>query len=83
MGQKKIGTLTFHIAHKYGAMLQAYALPKAVEALGHHCEIIHYCFPYIYQWGHIEYLPELCEKHGKAVVNVGNAYTKKGMGSSL
>lgn len=63
--RKKIGVLTFHIAHNYGAMLQAYALPKALEALGYDCETIHYCFPYIYPWGHIEYLPELCEKHGK------------------
>ena len=64
MKRKKIGTITFHIAHNYGAMLQAYALPKAAETLGYQCEIIHYCFPYIYQWGHIEHLPELCEKHG-------------------
>ena len=62
---KKIGTLTFHIAHNYGAQLQAYALPKAVETLGYPCEIIHYCFPYIYGWGHVEYWPELCEKYGK------------------
>lgn len=68
MGDKKtkrIGTLTFHIAHNYGAQLQAYALPKAVETLGYHCEVIHYCFPYIYGWGHVEYLPELCERYGK------------------
>ena len=61
---KKVGTLTFHIAHNYGAMLQAYALPKAVESLGYKCEIIHYCFSHIYRWGHIQYLPELCKKHG-------------------
>ena len=61
---KKVGTLTFHIAHNYGAMLQAYALPKAVEALGHRCEIIHYCFPYIYPWGHVERFSEVLERHG-------------------
>ena len=61
---KKVGTLTFHIAHNYGAMLQAYALPKAVESLGYRCEIIHYCFPYIYKWGHVERLGDLLEKHG-------------------
>lgn len=65
--KKKVGTLTFHIAHNYGAQLQAYALPKAVESLGYQCEIIHYCFPYIYKWGHVEFWPELCEKHGKIV----------------
>ena len=61
---KKVGTLTFHIPHNYGAMLQAYALPKAVETLGYDCEIIHYCFPRIYEWGHIARFSELYEKHG-------------------
>lgn len=61
---KKVGTLTFHIAHNYGAVLQAYALPKAVESLGYHCEIIHYCFPYIYQWGHVECFSELLKIYG-------------------
>lgn len=61
---KKIGTLTFHIAHNYGAVLQAYALPKVVESLGYRSEVIHYCFPYIYDWGHVEWLPELYRKHG-------------------
>lgn len=61
---KKVGTLTFHIAHNYGAMLQAYALPKAVESLGHRCEIIHYCFPYIYKWGHVVRFSDLQETHG-------------------
>lgn len=61
---KKVGTLTFHVAHNYGAVLQAYALPKAVEAMGYDCEIIHYCFPRIYQWGHVEHYSELRKKHG-------------------
>lgn len=61
---KKVGTLTFHIAHNYGAVLQAYALPKAVESLGYHCEIIHYCFPYIYPWGHVECFSELLKIYG-------------------
>lgn len=60
----KVGTLTFHIAHNYGAVLQAYALPKAVQSLGYECEVIHYCFPYIYWWGHVERLQELIIKHG-------------------
>lgn len=62
--KKKVGTITFHIAHNYGAMLQAYALPKAVQSLGYECEVIHYCFPYIYGWGHIERLQELKQKYG-------------------
>lgn len=64
MDRKKIGTLTFHIAHNYGAVLQAYALPKAVQSIGYDCEIIHYCFPYIYRWGHVERLKELCRNYG-------------------
>ena len=72
---KKIGTLTFHVAHNYGAMLQAYALPKAVESLGYSCEVIHYCFPYIYEWGHVQKLPELCRKHG--VIGGGLRYVKR------
>lgn len=62
--KKRVGTMTFHIAHNYGATLQAYALPKAVEMLGYECEVIHYCFPYIYGWGHVERLQELNKKHG-------------------
>lgn len=37
----KIGILTFHNAHNYGAMLQAYALQKKCEKYGD-CEIINY-----------------------------------------
>lgn len=38
----KIGTLTFHTAHNYGAMLQAYALVKYIQLQGHDAEIIDY-----------------------------------------
>lgn len=38
----KIGTLTFHTAHNYGAMLQAYALVHYIKSLGHEAEIIDY-----------------------------------------
>lgn len=38
----KIGTLTFHTAHNYGAMLQAYALVHYIQSLGHEAEIIDY-----------------------------------------
>lgn len=36
----KIGILTFHCAHNYGAVLQAYALQKYLIGLGHNVEII-------------------------------------------
>jgi hypothetical protein len=38
----KVGTLTFHSADNYGAMLQAYALPVAIRSLGHDCRVIDY-----------------------------------------
>ncbi len=66
MEQKKVGTLTFHIANNYGAMLQAYALPIAVRNLGYDCEVIDYRFPYIYNMGHVEYFEELRGKYGFA-----------------
>ncbi len=59
-----IGILTFHVAHNYGAVLQAYALPTALGKMGYHAQVIHYCFPYLYQWSHVEHLNELCHRHG-------------------
>lgn len=38
----KIGILTFHRAHNYGALLQAYALLTYIKSLGHNVEIIDY-----------------------------------------
>ena len=38
----KIGILTFHRAHNYGAMLQAYALSEYLKNRGHQAEIIDY-----------------------------------------
>lgn len=39
---KKIGILTFHYADNYGAILQAYALRKAIISLGFQADIINY-----------------------------------------
>ena len=36
------GLLTFYHIHHYGAVLQAYATERAVEALGSRCEIVDY-----------------------------------------
>lgn len=45
----RIGILTFHMAHNYGAMLQAYALCRSVSKIGDcECEIIDYRLPEIY-----------------------------------
>ena len=38
----KVGILTFHAAHNYGSMLQAFALKYVVSRLGYNCEIINY-----------------------------------------
>ena len=38
----KIGLITFHRAHNYGAVLQCYALCKTLSSLGHDIEVIDY-----------------------------------------
>lgn len=40
-----IGLLTFHAAHNYGSVLQAYATQKFLEEAGYECEIINYRLP--------------------------------------
>lgn len=45
----KIGILTFHSAHNFGAMLQAYALQEQIKANGHEVWIINYRPQYIYR----------------------------------
>lgn len=64
MVRKKVGTITFHVAHNYGAMLQAYALPVALKELGYDAEVIDYRFPYIYNWGYVEGRKQLIENNG-------------------
>ena len=44
----KIGILTFHYAHNYGAMLQAYALSTWLNNNGYDAVIIDYRLPFIY-----------------------------------
>ncbi len=39
---KNIATITFHASHNYGSVLQAYALAKVVENLGHSASVINY-----------------------------------------
>lgn len=38
----KIGILTFHCAHNYGAVLQAYAMQEKLISMGHEVEFINY-----------------------------------------
>ena len=42
----KTGLITFHFAHHYGAQLQAYATMRAIQGLGHDCEIIDFRLPH-------------------------------------
>ena len=39
----KLGILTFHNAHNYGATLQAYALRKKLRNMGYEADIVNYC----------------------------------------
>ncbi len=39
---KKVAIITFHAAHNYGSMLQAYALQTTVEGLGCECDVINF-----------------------------------------
>lgn len=43
----RIGILTFHCAHNYGAVLQAYALKEYLKGRGHDAEVIDYRPSYI------------------------------------
>lgn len=51
----KLGILTFHMAHNYGAMIQAYSLQEYLKSCGHDVSIIDYrpeYFSKIYKRGH-------------------------------
>ena len=41
----RIGILTFHAAHNYGAVLQCFALQTALQAMGHDVSVIDYRIP--------------------------------------
>lgn len=43
----KIGILTFHRAHNYGAVLQCYALQETLKGMGHEVHVIDYRQPWI------------------------------------
>lgn len=43
----RIGILTFHRAHNYGAVLQCYALQSYLESLGHEVYVIDYRQPFV------------------------------------
>jgi hypothetical protein len=45
--KKKIGILTFHYAHNYGAVLQAYALKTKLQQMGYDAQVMNYQNKYI------------------------------------
>jgi hypothetical protein len=47
VNKMKVGILTFHRAHNYGAALQAYALQQKIDSLGHDPLIVDYRPTYI------------------------------------
>lgn len=60
----RIGTLTFHSADNYGAMLQAYALPTAVQNLGYSCEVIDYRHSAVTKGVEVEWPKQLLKRYG-------------------
>ena len=49
----KVGILTFHAAHNYGAVLQCYALSEYLKSLGHDVYVVDYRLKYLlkcYNW---------------------------------
>ena len=57
-----VGLVTFHYAHNYGAVLQAYAIKKTVEKIGAECRVVDYRNSAI-----VEHYPE----------NISNIYGKR------
>lgn len=43
----KIGIITFHRAHNYGAVLQCYALSQVLKSMGNHVEVVDYYPTYL------------------------------------
>lgn len=55
----KVGILTFHRAHNYGAVLQCFALQEVIRKQGHEVEIIDYRQPFVEKL----YKPEVSIRH--------------------
>lgn len=74
---KKIGILTLHRANNYGAVLQNFALLKAIESLGFSAETIDYIIPEIDK----AYAPKLLLKNKNIFrmlkANCWNVFNKK------
>lgn len=63
-----IGILTFHMAHNYGAMLQAYALSKKINEIESvDCKVIDYRVQAIYRYHKKEGFKDLTKDQGKVI----------------
>ncbi|WP_321022921.1 hypothetical protein [Enterocloster bolteae] len=69
---KQIGIMTYHAAHNFGSVLQAYATQKLLNELGYSNEIINYRLPnqkeyynklYSTRFGYKEFLRRLIRFH--------------------
>lgn len=78
----KIGILTFHCAHNYGAVLQCYALQEYLKGLGHDVEIIDYrpnylLNPYkIFKVNKTNILAKRLKNVIKAILMLGRRYVR-------
>ena len=80
----KIGILTFHRAHNYGAVLQCYALQEVLKSMGHDVQVIDYRQPFIedvYRTFNIRRFCRLALKHQKQALrylaHISNRITAK------
>lgn len=62
----KIGILTFHRAHNYGAVLQCYALQEILKGKGHDVQVIDYRQPWIEEFYRLFSMKMLLSKSGPA-----------------
>lgn len=65
----RAGLITFHFAHHYGAQLQALATMRAIQGLGHDCQIIDYRLP------HTTHTNQLFKKNGSVRGMASDAHT--------
>lgn len=74
----KIGILTFHAVPNYGAVLQAYALQKYLEQLGHDVRFIDYRPPYLTTGGHYHWPRSQWHIKANIVITYQKLMTAKG-----
>lgn len=68
----KIGILTFHRAHNYGAVLQCFALQDILKEMGYEVEVIDYRQPFIEDYYSVVRMSMLKKsiKHPKTILNL-------------